>query len=46
MISSLSTSQVEAADAWLPLHFAAQGGHVEVIEVGKGSSFLGFGDQL
>ncbi|CAE7486376.1 Kidins220, partial [Symbiodinium necroappetens] len=24
--------EAEAADAWLPLHFAAQGGHVEVIQ--------------
>ena len=46
MISSLSTSQVEAADAWLPLHFAAQGGHVEVIEVGKGSCSMGIGVQV
>lgn len=30
---SMSQFQASAADNWLPLHFAAQNGHVEVVQV-------------
>eukprot|EP00438_Fugacium_kawagutii_P001868 Skav216331 [mRNA] locus=scaffold3350:210644:212036:+ [translate_table: standard] len=31
--------EAAAADDWLPLHFAAQNGHVEVVQVGGGSQW-------